>query len=317
MCAAALRSPEEWQNHPMAQHIANTYASDGNVPFAFNHFPSTIKTDLKSALGNASNCLSGLRVVSFTRVLAGPIAGRTLASHGADVLWVTAPHLPSLPNVDGDTSRGKRTIQLDLRKDDDAAKLKELLREADVFIDAYRPGALAKLGFDVSDVLELNPSMVIGRICAYGHTGPWGGKRGFDSLVQTATGINSAEAKAFNSATPRALPTQALDHASGYLLAFGVLAALYRKLCGISTGGDVVDVTLAWTGEWLKSLGAGNITNPSLSPEDTAAYSELIKLNNGATACFARRAPQMKPAPEFTRYPTSLASDEPVWLPRS
>ncbi|OQR93838.1 hypothetical protein ACHHYP_02191 [Achlya hypogyna] len=311
LCAAASRSAEAWATHPMAVHLAASYAANGCIPWLTAVHASATP---RIAWTAGDNCLSGLRVLSFTRVLAGPIAGRSLASHGADVLWITAPHLPSLPATDGDTSRGKRALQLDLREPADVATLKHLVATADVFLDAYRPGALAAKGFDVPDLLRLNPRLIIGRVSAYGRDGPWGGKRGFDSLVQTVTGINVAEAAAFRESTPRALPTQGLDHASGYLLAFGVLSALLKQLTGAATGGHVVDVSLAWTGQWLASLGPGDIHAPDLSTADIAASTELVVMPNGVTARFAKRAPCMTPSPRFERYPRSLNDATAEWL---
>ncbi|KDO29227.1 hypothetical protein SPRG_19897 [Saprolegnia parasitica CBS 223.65] len=269
LCAAAFRASDAWQNHPMASHLDATYAANGHVPWRVQQHTSSKPRAVWDTLKTTTNCLSGVRVLCLTRVLAGPIAGRTLASHGADVLWVTAPQLPSLPEK----------------------------------------------GFGADDLLALNPHLVLGRCSAYGADGPWGGKRGFDSLLQTATGINDDEAAAFGESAPRALPTQGLDHATGHLLAFGVLSALHAQLHG--AGGSVVDVSLAWTAAWLRSLGAGDTTASGLSPDEMAAATERVHLANGLTAQFAKRAPQMTPAPSFgTCYPTSLANDEPVWLAR-
>ncbi|EQC33640.1 hypothetical protein SDRG_08744 [Saprolegnia diclina VS20] len=318
LCAAAYRTSDAWQAHPMASHLDATYAANGHVPWRVQqHKAAATRTTHRPVWSHSgtTNCLSGVRVLCLTRVLAGPIAGRTLASHGADVLWVTSPQLPSLPSIDGDTSRGKRTIQLDLTTAKDASVLQDLVASADVFLDAYRPGALAAKGFGADDLFALNAHLVLGRCSAYGADGPWGGKRGFDSLLQTATGINADEAAAFGESAPRALPTQGLDHATGHLLAFGVLSALHAQLHG--AGGSVVDVSLAWTAAWLRSLGAGDTTAAGLTPDEMAAATERVHLPTGITAQFAKRAPQMTPAPSFgQKYPTSLAHDEPVWLVR-
>lgn len=182
-------------------------------------------------------------------------------AYGADVIWgeeclaystqtnsgseskvfattVTAPHLPTLPLLDFDTSRGKRTIQLDLRHDSstgpaDREKFISLLSQADVFLQAYRPEGLARLGFSPSEVAKINPNIICANLSAWGDKGPWHLRRGFDSLVQHATGINADEAEAKDrwsngngernaglGLKPVPLPAQALDHASGYLLAW-------------------------------------------------------------------------------------------------
>ena len=178
-------------------------------------------------------------------------------AHGADVLLVTSPALPALPFLDADTARGKRTTQLDLSKETDKAVLTSLVKDADVFLQAYRPGGLRGKGFGVEDVISVRPGIVYASLTAYGWDGPWKNRRGvsfvmltlrhtthdslqFDSLTQTATGFNIAEAGAFaqyqsqvqesTPRFPRAFPMQALDHAAGYFLAFGINAALCKTV---------------------------------------------------------------------------------------
>ncbi|KAM0790059.1 hypothetical protein ACM66B_005387 [Microbotryomycetes sp. NB124-2] len=212
---------------------------------------------------NPRRPLQGVRVLDLTRVIAGPTAGRTLAGYGADVLWVTAPHLPTLPDLDCDTSRGKRTIQLDLRhfNPTDRHKFENLVKEADVLIQSYRPGGLTSLGFSPQELVELNPDLVCASLNAWGWSegAPLRDKKGFDSLVQFACGINEAEGRAWhafkaggdgdggtgedgddeNEFEPKALPCQALDHGAGYVLAFGVQTALLRR----ATEGGSFEVT--------------------------------------------------------------------------
>ena len=201
---------------------------------------------------DGSQPLSGLRVLDLTRVIAGPVCGRTLAGHGADVLAISAAHLPTMADLVVDTGRGKLSARLDLRQSPERDRLRDLLADADVFIQGYRPGALATLGFGPQETARVRPGIVHVSLSAYGDTGPWGGKRGFDSLAQTTGGINAEEAAAAGQGTPRALPAQALDHASGYLLAFGAMAALRRR--AIEGGSWHVRVALARTGLWLRML---------------------------------------------------------------
>ena len=210
------------------------------------------------ALGTADRPLTGLRVLDLTRILAGPIAGRTLAAFGADVMLVNAPHLPNIDAI-ADTSRGKLSAHADLRSAAGREALGAVLADADVFMQGYRPGALAALGFGDEAVARRRPGIVTASLSAYGETGPWGTKRGFDSLVQSAMGFNLAEGEAARQAgavpsgAPRALPMQVLDMASGALLAFGIEAALLRQR---QQGGSwAVRVSLARTGLWLRSLG--------------------------------------------------------------
>ena len=152
-----------------------------------------------------------------------------------------------------DTGRGKLSASIDLREASGRETLAALVPDADIFVQGYRPGAIAAHGFSPQDVARLRPGIVYASLCAYGHAGPWADRRGFDSLVQTASGFNAAEAEAFGSRKPKELPTQELDHATGYLLAFAVMTALKRQA---EEGGSWhVRVSLAQTGYWLRQLG--------------------------------------------------------------
>jgi crotonobetainyl-CoA:carnitine CoA-transferase CaiB-like acyl-CoA transferase len=197
--------------------------------------------------------LEGVRVLDLTRILAGPVGGRALAAYGADVMLVNAPHLPNIDAI-ADTSRGKRSALLDLRSDAGRRGMDELLETAHVFIQGYRPGALASHGYGPRELAARRPGIVCVSLSAYGPQGPWRDRRGFDSLVQTAMGFNHAEAEAAGTPDrPKPLPMQILDEASGYLIAFGAAAALHRQQ---REGGSWhVQVSLAQTGHWLRQLG--------------------------------------------------------------
>ncbi|KAJ7725372.1 CoA-transferase family III [Mycena metata] len=257
MCATALRSYAEWSAHPHAKTL------EGVLPVQLIKIGEAPKREISSKY---TRPLDGIRVLDLSRVLAGPVAGRTLAAHGADVLLVTSPSLPSLPELDADTSRGKRTTQLDLTIPTDHEKLKGLASNADVFLQAYRPGSLASKGFGPKELAALHPGIIAASLTAWGWEGPWKDRRGFDSLVQTASGFNVAEAEAYAQFTgdahelqPRPLPVQALDHTAGYLLAFGINAALCKT---ITEGGSwEVRVSLAAVGHWIRSFG-------QLAPEE-------------------------------------------------
>jgi hypothetical protein len=245
MVVAALRSFDEWDAHPQSTALAAqplvAIERIGDAP------PLPLPT-----LPQGSRPLAGVRVLDLTRILAGPFCGRTLAAYGADVLLVNAPHLPNIEAI-ADLSRGKLSALADLRTEAGREALRGVLREADVFVQGYRPGALAALGFAPEAVASVRPGIVMVSLSAYGESGPWAGKRGFDSLVQTATGFNHAEAQAAGDTQPRALPMQILDMASGALMAFGAQAALLRQQ---REGGSWhVRVSLARTGLWLRTLG--------------------------------------------------------------
>ena len=165
-------------------------------------------------------------MLDLTRVIAGPVATRTLAHLGADVLRLDTPRLPEIAEQYLDTGMGKRSALLDLgtqRETFDA-----LLATADVVVTGYRSRALDRLGLAPERLAERRPGLVVASLDAWGGVGPWGDRRGFDSIVQAATGIALTESA--DGLTPGALPAQALDHATGYLLAAGVLTAVARQL---------------------------------------------------------------------------------------
>ncbi len=293
LVVAALRSFDEWDRHPQSAAIADTPVRVTRVDA-----PATASALAWPALAATAQPLAGLRVLDLTRILAGPVGCRTLAAHGADVLMINSPNLP---NIDGimELSRGKRSAHLDLRVDADRATLRDLVRGTHVFVQGYRPGALAGLGFDAQTLAELRPGIVVASLSAYGSSGPWANRRGFDSLVQTATGFNHAEAAAANSATPQAMPVQILDFASGFLLAFGVQAALMRQQ---REGGSWhVEVSLAATARWLRAMGrvAGglDVVKPDGVPErflvsEPSGFGRLVGIRHAAE--LAQTPPQWR-----------------------
>jgi hypothetical protein len=245
LVVAAVRSVQQWIAHAQAPLVAATplvaIERVGDAPPRPWH-----------RLDAQDPCLQGLRVLDLTRILAGPVAGRTLAAYGADVLLVNSPSLPNIEAI-AETSRGKLSTHLDLKQAPDRETFLALVREADIVLQAYRPGALAALGLGPRDLARERPGIVYVSLSAYGERGPWGGRRGFDSLVQSAIGLNLAEAEMFGAEEPRALPLQALDYSAGFLMAFGALAALMRQR---REGGSWnVRVSLARVGHWLHELG--------------------------------------------------------------
>lgn len=241
---AALRSYDEWDALPQAKAISNFPISIKKVAHGPTRLPLNDTPD---------KCLRGLKVLEMSRVIAAPVAGKTLAVHGADVLWVTGPSLPDLPDIDRDVGRGKRTIQLDIEKDKDTLLL--LLKDADVFIQSFRPSSLASKGLSMDTLVKNSKEgIILASLSAYGTDGPWSHRRGFDSLVQTCSGMNVSEAEHFGAGEPaRPTPCQALDHAGGYFLAAGIMTALYRQ--ATEGGSYQVDVSLAGVMKYLRSLG--------------------------------------------------------------
>jgi crotonobetainyl-CoA:carnitine CoA-transferase CaiB-like acyl-CoA transferase len=243
LVVTAKRSFEEWDQHPQGIAV-------GALPvFSIERIGDAPPHPLPAG----PRPLSGVRVLDLTRVIAGPVCGRALAAHGADVLLVTAPHLPAIEPLVIDTGRGKLSCRVDLRDTVGKSTLRALLRDTDVFVQGYRPGALRSLGFGPEEAAQLRPGIIYVSLSAYSHAGPWAGRRGFDSLVQTASGFNEAEAQAAGTDRPRPLPAQAIDHAAGYLMSFGAITALARRC---TEGGSWhIRVSLAQTGKWLRQLG--------------------------------------------------------------
>jgi crotonobetainyl-CoA:carnitine CoA-transferase CaiB-like acyl-CoA transferase len=305
MVVAMARSFAEWDAHPQGQAVAAL------PPFTIER----IGEAAPRPLSHAARPLAGLRVLDLTRIIAGPVAGRTLAAHGADVLLVTSPYLPSVPALVIDTGRGKRAAHLDLRAEADREQLAGLVSEADIFLQGYRPGGLAMQGFAPHEVAALRPGSVYLSLSAYGHAGPWAMKRGFDSLVQTASGFNLAEAEAAGDATPRALPCQALDYAAGYLLAFAGMAARLRQ--ARDGGSWLVRDTLAPTAHWLRGLGrvADGFSVPDMAPESVADLTGTHPSGFGALRAIRHPAQLSVTPARFERPSVPLGTDAPVWLP--
>jgi crotonobetainyl-CoA:carnitine CoA-transferase CaiB-like acyl-CoA transferase len=258
--------------------------------------------------------LTGTRVLDLSRIIAGPVAGRTLAQHGAQVLLINGPHLPNIAPLVIDNGRGKRSAVLDLRERAGRDALGELAGEADVFLQAYRPGALAARGFGAEDLARIRPGIVYVSVCAYGHTGPWAQRRGFDSLVQSASGIAWTERERAQTAMPKHLPCQALDHATGYLAAFGAMAALVRR--AHEGGSWHVRVSLAQTGRWLQSFGTidDGWRVADVGIDDVRDALQTMASPFGTVLAAAPPESMSETPPRFDRPPVPIGTDEPRWL---
>jgi len=235
--AGALRTPEVWRGH--AQHSA----AIADRPLVAVDPP----TGAGRPLGTSTSLpLHGFRVLDLTRVIAGPTAARFLGALGADVLRVDNPARPELLDQHLDTGFAKRTAQLDLCDEEQLRIARELAATADVILSGYRPGALARFGLDRRTLLAEHPHLVVVELSAWGDTGPWGAERGFDSIVQSVSGI--ATSYSAGDGTPGALPVQALDHATGYLMATAAMRLLTRRP---HEGGASARLALARTADWL------------------------------------------------------------------
>ena len=245
LVVAALRSFDEWDQSLQGQAVAlqplMCFEKIGEAP------PLALPP-----LQAAHRPLHGLRVLDLTRILAGPVCGRALAAYGADVMLVNAPHLPNIDSI-ADTSRGKLSCHLDFRQAVERDALKKLVQDSHVFVQGYRPGALAAFGFDACELALQRPGLVYVSLSAYGDQGPWQARRGFDSLVQSAMGFNLAEALASQSTAPKSMPMQILDYGTGHLMAYAAATALIKQQ---QEGGSWhVRLSLAQTGLWLRHLG--------------------------------------------------------------
>lgn len=307
LVVAALRSLEAWQAGEVQQAIALqplvriTRTADA-PPLAW---PGKTESERP---------LEGLRMLDLTRILAGPVGARTLAAYGADVLMINSPRLPNIESI-ADMSRGKRSALLDLQASSDRAHLQRLIADAHVFIQGYRPGSLERLGFGVDEVAGLRPGIVHASLSAYGRNGPWADKRGFDSLVQTVSGINRDEADAFGETTPRALPMQTLDFCAGFLLAFGVQAALLRQ--ATQGGSWHVEVSLARVAQWLRSLGRRPVQpSPAAGAplELVAHWLQRSESGFGALEAVSHAALLSRTPARWTRPSMPPGHDLPAWL---
>ncbi len=260
--------------------------------------------------------LAGLRVLDLSRVIAGPVAGRTLAVHGADVLLISGPDLPDIPWLTIDTGRGKLTSFVELGSEQGRASLRDLLAGADIFSQGYRPRALAGLGFSPQDAARISPGIVYVSLSAYGHAGPWAERRGFDSLVQTATGFNHAEGQAAGIDGPKELPAQMLDHATGYLMAFGAMMAKARQ--SREGGSWHVRVSLAQTGRWLWNLGrlTDGLTTGDLKDETVKPFIEDMPSGFGPLRSVSHSAALSKTPAFWARPAMPLGSHPPQWPAR-
>ncbi len=252
-----MRSPDEWHAHPQGVVL-------DVLPLLES---SRIGEAAPRVRAPSSRALDGVRVLDLTRVIAGPVCTRTLAAHGADVLRVDTPALPEIEEQAVDALVGKRSAFVDLRSPTGDAELEHLLDDADVVVTGYRPGALHQFGLAPATLAARHPGLVVVNLSAWGHEGPWAGRRGFDSLVQAASGIAVAEARGGDG--PGVLPAQALDHTTGYLAAAAVLVGLHRQLREGDTW--LVQCSLAQSAAWLLRQPLRALPAGEPSEEDDAA----------------------------------------------
>jgi crotonobetainyl-CoA:carnitine CoA-transferase CaiB-like acyl-CoA transferase len=298
---AAVRTREEWDRHSQGRAVAAE-------PLVTARRVGEARPRTRPARNRPA---SGVRVLDLTRVIAGPVATRFLGALGADVLRVDPPRLPDVtPGAPADTLLGKRSAWLDASGPQGRAALHALLDEADVLVCGYRSGALDQLGLDAPSLTSAHPGLVVVVLNAWGHAGPWAGRRGFDSLVQAASGIAAGESP--DGQAPGALPCQLLDHGTGYLMA---AAALDGLRCQAEHGGTHFRyLSLAQTASWLMSAGPRVPTRPD-EPDDGADW--MVELE-APDARVRAVGPPGRLDDQLLAWPPVVSrygADEPVWLP--
>jgi crotonobetainyl-CoA:carnitine CoA-transferase CaiB-like acyl-CoA transferase len=307
-----VRSMAEWAKHPQAAAIASLPLME----------ILKIADSPPEPLPEAERPLSGIRVLDLTRVLAGPTSARTLAEHGADVMKITAPHLPNIGYQEYDTGHGKLQAHLDLRQPQDVETLRGLVREADVFTQGYRPGTLGNRGLSPEALSQLRPGLVYVSMCAFSHVGPWASRRGFDTVVQTVSGITTRQAELFPGANPgpQFYPVSAIDYLTGYLMAFGAMVALARR--AREGGSWLVRISLAQTGRWLVDRGevpqAGlKDVDKELYPAEIARWSIESDTPVGRLRHLGPTVRMSETAPYWARPSAPLGHHQPVWPARA
>ena len=307
-----VRTMEEWGQHPQAAAIASLPLMEivkiGDAP--------------PEALPLGGRPLSGVRVLDLTRVLAGPTCARTLAEHGADVMKITGAHLPNIGYQEYDTGHGKLNAQLDLRDAKDLETLRGLVSQTDVFSQGYRPGTLGGRGLSPEELAEIRPGLVYVSLCAFSHVGPWASRRGFDTVVQTVSGITNRQGELFPGAAPgpQFYPVSAIDYLTGYLMAFGGMVALNKR---VHEGGSwLVRISLAQVGKWLVDQGQVPESDLKNVPADFS-FEEVVDWSTTSDTPMGRLV-HLAPVLSLSETPTGwdrpsvpLGYHDPVWPERS
>jgi crotonobetainyl-CoA:carnitine CoA-transferase CaiB-like acyl-CoA transferase len=306
-----VRTKAEWAQHPQAAAIAGLPLLE----------IVRIGDSQPEALPAGDRPLSGIRVLDLTRVLAGPTCARTLAEHGADVLKITAPHLPNLGYQEFDTGHGKLSAHLDLREQHDVDVLRGLAREADVFSQGYRPGTLGGRGLSPEELAAIRPGLVYVSLCAFSHAGPWASRRGFDTVVQTVSGITSRQAEVVPGKTPgpQFYPVSAIDYCTGYLMAFGAMVALARR--AREGGSWLVRISLAQVGKWIVDLGevaeaAARDAPAEFAAEELERWSTVTETPSGRLRHLRPTVQLSETPPYWARPSVPLGYHQPVWPAR-
>ncbi|MFW9866448.1 MAG: CoA transferase [Candidatus Thorarchaeota archaeon] len=298
-CGVLGRSKDEWANHPQGKALSK-------IPVVTI---SRIETSEPKALNTGNSPLDGVRVLDLTRILAGPCCGRTLASYGADVMRISSPHLPSIESFVIETSHGKRSSFIDLNTEKGRECLKNLIKDADVFVNGYRTGALESRGFGPKELAEINPNIIYASINCYGNVQPWIARKGWEQLAQTTTGIAYEQQKA--DGKPQLIQAAATDYTTGYLAAYGIMKAIIKR--SEEGGSWHVKTSLCQTAMWLTHLG------PTLDETKASGFGNINEILADIDTEWGRLT-YLKPVvhlsetpPKWARPPAPLGFHEPKW----
>ncbi|MFT6581212.1 MAG: CoA transferase [Alphaproteobacteria bacterium] len=303
-----VRSADEWAQHPQGRAVAALPLME----------IVKIGESAPEPLPEGDRPLSNIRVLDLTRVLAGPTCARTLAEQGADVMKVSAAHIPFIQYQEYDTGHGKLSTHLDLRDPKKLETLMELARGCDVFSQGYRPGSLASRGLSPTELAELRPGMVCVSLSAFGHTGPWASRRGFDTAVQVVSGIAERQGDLFpeQGVGPQFYPVSAIDYLAGYLMAFGAMVALRKR--ATEGGSWLVRISLAQVGRWLQQQGEFTpaefaSATTEFSQNDLEKWMTSSETPMGRLTHLAPVVQFSKTPAHWTRPSVPLGHNDPVW----
>lgn len=305
-CGGLIRTPDEWLAHPQGQYLSARPVIEIRK----------VRDGAPKPVASTTRPLDGVRILDLTRILAGPIAGRTLAEHGADVLMVTAPHLPQVAEHVRDTSHGKRSCFLDFEVPEQAAIFRDLVETADVITDGYRPGALTKKGFGREQLFDLCPGLIHLSVSCFGSGGPFKDRAGWEQVAQAVTGICHTQGEAIGAGQPKLVYATMCDYLTGYMGALGVMLALARRA---KEGGSYeVNVSLCQSGMFIQRQGyvdsfaaaPGSLTDAEVAK----LYINTDTPNHGRMLTFGPVLKMSETPPRWVRPAPDFGKDQPVWI---
>jgi crotonobetainyl-CoA:carnitine CoA-transferase CaiB-like acyl-CoA transferase len=306
-CGGKIRTTAEWLAHPHGAYLSSRPPVE--IQRIGDSEPETFRA--------GDRPLSGIRVLDLTRILAGPISGRTLAEHGADVLMVTAQDLPQVPEFVRDTSHGKRSCYLDLKRAEDARCFAQLVRDADVVIDGYRPGAIAALGFGVPQLSALRPGIVYLSVSCFGSGGPFADRAGWEQIAQAVTGVCQTHGQLTGAGQPKLVRATMCDYNTGYLAAYGVMLALARR--AREGGSWAVRASLCQTAMFIRRQGLLSEFSDGQERLNEAELEGCYVAADTSYGALKTLGPVLKMSetqPRWSRTTPRLGGDQPDWLPR-